>query len=88
MKGDDLADRLLNFAVRVLKILEALPKTVAGKHIDGQLVRSGTSAGAKNYEEGRDAESRGDFLPKLGICWKEIRASWYWLRLIHKAQLI
>jgi four helix bundle protein len=50
-------------------------------------MRCGTSAGA-NYEEGRGAESRADFVHKLGICWKETRESGYWLRVIHRSALV
>ena len=87
MKGDDLSDRLLDFASRILKLIQALPKNPAGRHISGQLVRSATSAGS-NYEEARGAESRADFIHKLSVCWKETREAWYWLRLIHHAALI
>lgn len=87
MKGDDIAERLLTFAVRVIKLTSAMPKSVAAKHISLQLLRCGTSAGA-NYEEGRGAESRNDFIHKLGVSWKEARESNYWLRLVHQAELI
>jgi four helix bundle protein len=87
MKGDDLADRLLDFAVRTIKLVAALPKTTTGKHIGRQFLRAGTSVGA-NYEEGRAAESRADFIHKLGIAWKEIRESRYWLRVIHRVQFL
>jgi four helix bundle protein len=87
MKGDDIADRLIDFAVRVIRLCESLPKSIVGKHIAGQLVRSGTSAGA-NYEEGRGGESAADFIHKLGVAWKETRESWYWLRVIHRAKLV
>jgi four helix bundle protein len=70
-----------------MKLDNALPKNVASKHITGQLVRSGTGAGA-NYEAARGAESRADFIHKLGVGWKELRESRYWLRLIHRAKLI
>ncbi len=66
MKGDELAERLLDFAVRVGKVVDALPRTRLGRHVAGQLVRCGTSS-PPNYEEGRAAESRADFVHKLGI---------------------
>ena|SRR5437660_7248702 len=81
------AERLLDFAVRVIRLVGALPKNQLGKHIGGQLVRSGTSSGA-NYEEARGAESRADFVHKLGVSWKEIRETWYWLKVIHRAELV
>jgi four helix bundle protein len=58
-----------------------------GRHIAGQLVRSGTSP-APNYEEGCASESRQDFIHKLSICLKELRESRSWLRLILKAELL
>jgi four helix bundle protein len=87
MKGDDIADRFLDFAVRVLRLATALPKTFVGKHVGGQLIRCGTSAGA-NYEEARGAESRSDFVHKLGMSWKETRESAFWLRLIQRSELV
>jgi four helix bundle protein len=87
MKGDDLSERLLNFGVRIIRLTQALPKTATGRHIAGQLLRSGTSAGA-NYEEARGAESRADFIHKLGMAWKETREAAYWLQLIHRAELV
>ena len=87
MKGDDISDRLLDFAVRIIRLIQALPKTVIGRHVGGQSVRCGTSAGS-NYEEAREAESQADFIHKLGVSWKETRESWFWLRLIHRAQLV
>ncbi len=87
MKGDDLADRLLDFAFRIIRLVATLPRTPVGKHVGGQLLRSGTSPGA-NYEEARGAESRADFIHKLAVTWKETREARYWLRLIHRAELI
>jgi four helix bundle protein len=86
-KGENLAERLLDFAVRIIKVVNALPKTGVGKHISGQLVRSGTSPGA-NYEEARGAESRSDFIHKLGIVLKELKESRFWLRVIHRGELL
>jgi four helix bundle protein len=87
MKGDDIADRLVALAVQIIKVVDALPDTTTGRHIAGQLLRSGTSAGA-NYEEARGAESKRDFLHKLGISLKEILESHYWLRIVAGAQLV
>jgi four helix bundle protein len=87
MKGDDISERLLDFPVRVIRLVNALPKTVVGKHVAGQLARCGTGSGS-NYEEARGAESRADFVHKLGVSWKEARESWFWLRLIHRAELV
>ena len=73
-KGDALADRLIDFGVKIIKLVNTLPKTVVGKHIGGQLLSSGTSPGA-NYEESRGAESRADFIHKLSIVLKELKES-------------
>ena len=70
--GDDLAERLIDFAVRIIKLVKMLPKTDVGRHIDGQLLRSGTSPGS-NYEEARGAESRADFIHKLGIALNRLK---------------
>src|SRR5690242_11796744 len=87
MKGDDIAERLETFAVRALAVAKALPRTLPGRHVAGQLLRCGTSPGA-NYEEARAAESKADFVHKLGIVLKELRESNYWLRLIVRAELL
>jgi four helix bundle protein len=82
-----LSDRLLQFAVRVGTVVEALPDTRLSRHIAGQLVRCGTSP-APNYEEACAAESRADFVHKLRICLKELRESRCWLRLITESRLL
>ncbi len=87
MNSDELADRMLDFAARVGKVVDALPDTRLGRHIAGQLVRCGTAAGP-NYEEGCAAESRADFIHKLRICLKELRESRSWILLIIKAELL
>ena len=86
-RGEDLEDRLLDFAARVGKVVDALPDTRLGRHIAGQLVRSGTSP-APNYAEACAAESKRDFVHKLGIALKELRESRSWIRLILKADLL
>jgi four helix bundle protein len=71
MKGDELSDRFLEFAARVIRLVMALPKNPVARHIGGQLLRSGTAIGS-NYEEARGAESRADFIHKLYIAWKSL----------------
>ena len=83
----DLSERLLTFAVRVGKAVDALSNTRLGRHIASQLIRSGTSA-APNYEEGCAAESRADFVHKLSICLKELRESRFWIRLITESEAL
>jgi four helix bundle protein len=87
MTPDELSERLINFAARIGKVVDALPDTRMGRHIAGQLVRCGTSP-APNYDEARAAESRADFIHKLGICLKELRESRSWIRLIIKTELL
>jgi four helix bundle protein len=82
----DLEERLINFAVRIIRTADSLPKTVVGKHIGGQFIRSGTSPAA-NYGEAQGAESRSDFIHKLKICLKELRETRIWLLMIVKAGL-
>jgi four helix bundle protein len=77
MTSDELLERLIDFAARVGKVVDALPDTRMGRHVAGQLVRSSTSP-APNYEEGCAAESRADFIHKLSICLKELRESRSW----------
>jgi four helix bundle protein len=71
----------------VINVVESLPKTLAGRRIGDQLLRSGVSVGA-HYEEAQGAESREDFVHKLQIAFKELRESNYWLRLLAKANKI
>ena len=86
-QANEVENRLIDFAVRVIKVADALPKTPAGKHIAGQLLRSGTSP-APNYAEARGAESRADFIHKLKLALKELNESCVWLRMICRAKLL
>ena len=83
----DLEERLIEFAVRVIRLTESLPKTPVGRHISGQLVRSGASP-APNYGEAQDAESRADFVHKLKIVLKELRETRVWLLMIQRTELV
>ncbi len=83
----DLEERLIEFGVRIILLAEALPKTRAGNHIAGQIIRSGTSP-APNYGEAQSAESRSDFVHKIKICLKELRETRVWLLMIAKAKLL
>src|SRR5688572_3866381 len=87
MKRIDIPDRLLSFAVRAGKVVDALPDTRLGRHIGGQLVRCATSP-PPNYAEACAAESPADFLHKLSLVLKELRETCVWLRLIVKAELL
>jgi four helix bundle protein len=83
----DLEERLLDYAARIIRLVEKLPNTRAGNHVAGQLLRSGTSA-LPNHGEAQAAESKRDFIHKLKVCLKELRESHRWLRLIQRVPLL
>ena len=83
----DLEERLLDYSVRIIKLVEQLPNTRAGNHVAGQLLRAGTSP-YPNHGEAQAAESPKDFVHKLRISLKELRESHRWLKLIQKVPLI
>ena len=62
-KANELEERLIDFAVRIIRVADALPDSPAGKHVSRQLLRSGTSP-APNYAEARGAESNAEFVTK------------------------
>ncbi|MFH1005162.1 MAG: four helix bundle protein [Bacteroidota bacterium] len=86
-KKYDLEERLIRFAIKMLEVSEILPKTKAGNHIAGQLVRCGTSP-AFNYGEAQAAESSNDFIHKMGIVLKELRETGICLKIIIYKPLI
>ena len=82
----DLEDRLIRFGAGVCRLANQLPPSPVGKHVAIQLIRSCTSPLA-NYGEVQGAESRRDFIHKLGICLKELRETRAWLKLIAEMSL-
>lgn len=84
-KRYNLRERLIEFACRVIDVTEALPKTVVGQHLGGQLVRSGTSP-ALHYGEAQAAESPADFIHKMKVCLKELRETYNCLQIIAKKE--
>ena len=86
-KKYDLEDRLIQFALLIIDIVEMLPNTRAGNHIAGQLIRSGTSP-AFNYGEAQVAESRDDFIHKMKICLKELKETHIAVQIIRRKPLI
>jgi len=86
-RADELEERLIDFAVRIVKLSAALPKTPAGKHIAGQILRSGTSP-APNYGEARGAESHADSVPKVRIVLQELNETSIWLRVIERSRIL
>ena len=83
----DLEERLLDFAVRVIRVTESMIRSRAATHIADQMLRAGTSPYG-NHGEAESAESRDDFVHKLRICLKELRETRRWLRLIHRTPLV
>jgi four helix bundle protein len=79
----DLEERLIEFASLIIDVSEDLPKTFAGNHLSGQLIRSGT-APALHYGEAQSAESRNDFIHKMKVALKELRETYNCLRIIQR----
>ncbi|MBM4175020.1 MAG: four helix bundle protein [Ignavibacteria bacterium] len=86
MNKHELEERLINFAVLIIEIVNELPQTKAAIHLSNQLIRSGTSP-ALNYGEAQSGESRKDFIHKIKIVLKELRETFVCLKIIDKAKL-
>ena len=86
-QADELEERLVDFAVRIINLSANLPRTPAGKHVAGQILRSGTSP-APNYGEARGAESHADFVHKVRVVLKELNETSIWLRIIDRSNLL
>ena len=84
---DDLKDRTKQYALRVIRLVKAIPNTTEGRAIGGQLIRSGTSVGA-NYRAVCRARSKAEFISKLGIVIEEADESAFWLELIIESGLL
>lgn len=80
-KPQDIGERVFNFAVRVLKMTQSLPKNYVNIVVINQIIRSVTSIGA-NIEEARGAHTKTDFTYGMNIAKKEARETIYWLKLI------
>ena len=87
MTADELKKRTKQFGLRVLKLVAALPNTIAGRAIGRQLVRSGTSVGA-NYRAARRGRSKPEFVATLGIAEEEADESGYWMEMIIEGELL
>ncbi len=83
----ELKERTMDFAVRILKMVDALPKTTAGKAVGGQIARSGTSVAA-NYRAALRAKSDADFINKITIVLEEADESGFWIELAERAELL
>jgi len=82
----ELEGRTKEFSVRIVRLIRTFPKTVDGIEMGRQLLRSGTSIGA-NYREANRAESKSDFIHKVGIAEKEASETEYWLEICEAAPL-
>ena len=77
----DIQERTFAFGVRVVELIDRMPRTLAGETIAKQLIRSGTSVGS-NMQEADGAESKKDFIHKVSVAYKEVRESRHWLATI------
>jgi four helix bundle protein len=82
----ELEGRTKEFGVRIVRLIRTFPKTVDGIEVGRQLLRSGTSIGA-NYREANRAESKSDFIHKVGVAEKEASEAGYWLEICTAAHL-
>jgi four helix bundle protein len=82
----DIQKRTFDFGVRIVKLLDRLPRTLAAVEVGRQVLRSGTSVGA-NVQEADAAESKKDFIHKMGIARKEAQETRYWLAIFRTAIL-
>jgi len=87
MENEDLKVRTRRFALRVIKLYAALPKTVEAQIIGKQMVRSGTSVGA-HYREAQYAKSDPDFISKIQGALQELEETIYWLELVEDIQVL
>lgn len=87
MNRDELKTRTKAFGLRVMKVVDALPKTASGRALGAQLIRSGTSVGA-NYRSACRGRSTAEFAAKLGIVIEEADESGFWLELIIEGNLL
>jgi len=87
MDSDDLKKRTKRFALRILKLVAALPNTVQGRTIGGQLVRAGTAVGA-NYRATCRSRSKAEFVARIGVVEEEADESAYWMELIVEGELL
>jgi len=83
----DLKQRTKEFALRIIRLVEALPRGRTADVIGGQLLRSGTSVGS-NYRSACRARSTADFISKMGIVEEEADESLFWMELLVEAELM
>ena len=87
MTERELLERTKQFALRIFKLVDALPRTIQGRAVAAQLIRSGTSVAA-NYRAACRARSKPEFVAKLGVVEEEADESAFWLELIIETDLL
>jgi four helix bundle protein len=87
MQKQDFAKRTMLFGLRVIRLVESLPKSQIACVIGNQLLRSGTSVGA-NYRSALRGKSRADFIAKLGIVEEECDEALYWMQMLIEADIM
>jgi four helix bundle protein len=87
MTERELLERTKQFALRIFKLVGALPQTIQGRAVAGQLIRSGTSVAA-NYRAACRARSKPEFVAKLGVVEEEADETAFWLELIIETELL
>jgi four helix bundle protein len=87
MTERELLQRTKQFALRIFKLVGALPQTILGRAVAAQLIRSGTSVAA-NYRAACRARSKSEFVAKLGLVEEEADESAFWLELIIETKLL
>jgi four helix bundle protein len=85
--SNDLKDRSKRFALRIIKLVNSLPTTLAAQTVGRQLIRSGTSVAA-NYRAACRARSKADFIAKMGIVEEETDESAFWIELLVDAEIM
>jgi four helix bundle protein len=86
MTTAELKARTKGFALRVIRLVDALPSTVKGRTIANQIIRSATSVAA-NYRAACRARSRAEFIAKIGVVEEEADETAFWLELIVEAKI-
>ena len=87
MNPQELKERTKQFALRVMRLVDALPRTPKGNALAGQLVRSGTSVAA-NYRGACRGRSRAEFVAKIGVVEEEANETALWLELIIEDKIL
>ena len=83
----DLKARTKQFALRVMKLVDSLPRTIQGRAVANQIIRSATSVAA-NYRAACRARSRAEFIAKIGVVEEEADETVFWLELIIDSALL